>query len=191
MEPFPLTKLPGELQKLIIASYPCISWFTLSKNLKSLASQVISPLDHRNKEAHCALCWAVKSGNIASAIWLIKSQLFDPAHNNNFALRRSSRDGYKPIVELLLKDRRCDPAAVNNWNHWSLLNACQYNHPEIVKLILNDRRVDPSYNNRDLLMYACRSRFREVVELLLRGMRSIGECSRDSMATLGYSITTL
>jgi hypothetical protein len=44
-----LCDLPKDVIKLIISFCPCPQWFTLCKQMKPLALQVISPLEYRNR----------------------------------------------------------------------------------------------------------------------------------------------
>jgi hypothetical protein len=50
-----LLRLPKEVIKVIISYCPCAQWFTLCKELKSLALQAISPLDHRTNYSYGTL----------------------------------------------------------------------------------------------------------------------------------------
>ena len=49
----------------------------------------------------------------------------DPSYLGNYALRTAARDGKADLVELLLEDKRVDPAAKNNW---ALIASAQNGH---------------------------------------------------------------
>jgi hypothetical protein len=105
-----LCDLPRDVLKIIISYCPYGQWFQLSKELSTLASQVISPLKCRISEKG-ALYWALSNKKIVAAISLLKDPRNDPSVENNFAIRHASKCGYKEVVEMLLKDSRVDPYA--------------------------------------------------------------------------------
>jgi ankyrin repeat protein len=191
----PIT-LPNDILKLIIGCYPCRQWFTVSKEISSLASQVISPLQENNKGFHCLLCWAILCRKTAAKT-LLRSGLFDPLHcnalqttcqngnkevlevllqdpgvnpssNSNSAIRIASTYGKKEIVEILLKDHRVDPSALHNQ---AIREASTLGHKEVVKLLLQDPRVNPSDQDNAAIQGAVRRNHNEVVELLLQDPR--------------------
>ena len=69
---------------------------------------------------------------------LIKDNEVDPALDDNFAIRCSSRNGNLNVVKLLLKDNRVDPSALFNF---AIYNADRNKFTNIVKLLWNDKRV--------------------------------------------------
>jgi hypothetical protein len=70
--------LPKDVIKLIIEFCPYGQWFRLSKELNTLASQVISPVDHRISE-NGALCWSLTNSKILAATSLLKDPRIDPS----------------------------------------------------------------------------------------------------------------
>jgi hypothetical protein len=108
--------LPIDVVKLIIQYCPYGQWFRLSKELSTLASQVISPLN-------CRSCWAHRC-----------------SIEQNWAKQLASQHGHKETVEILLKDDRVDPSEYNNY---AIRWASYYGHKEIVEMLLQDSRVDP------------------------------------------------
>jgi hypothetical protein len=66
------TNLPLEIIERIIEYCPCGQWFTVSKEICALASNIISPLDER-KNHHCGLCWSIKKEKTVAALYLLKN----------------------------------------------------------------------------------------------------------------------
>jgi hypothetical protein len=161
--------LPSDILKLIIEYYPTSQWFTVSKESSQLALQVISPLYYR-KTDHCSLCWALKNKIRFAAKSLLTNlhPQLDPSHDDNYAIRWASRNGYTEVVELLLKDPRVDPSDCNNT---ALRWACIFGHKEVVQLLIN--RVNPSVNNNCAIREASKYGREELVGLLLQ---VINEC---------------
>jgi hypothetical protein len=165
---FPLLSLPTDLIKLIISFYPCIQWFTLSKQLNLLAFQVISPLDHRNRKyPFGALEWAVDHNKILAVASLLRDPRIDPSRNENHAIRLAC-DGHQEITEMLLKDPRVDPSV---YNSLTIQNASYKGHTAIVEMLLKDKRVDPSVYNNYAIRYASRNGHERIVEMLLQDTR--------------------
>jgi hypothetical protein len=158
--------LPKDVLKLIIGLYPCPQWFILSKEVNLLASEVISPLDHR-KEDHCAFCWATKNNKILAVISLLKHPHIDPSHNNNDAIFFASKSGNKEIVQILLNDRRVDPCDKRNA---AIRWASQWGYKEVVEVLLKDGRADPAFGDNYAIRYASIGGHKEIVELLLQGI---------------------
>jgi hypothetical protein len=98
-----LYDLPNDVIKLIISYCPCPQWFILSKELKSIASQVISPLDYRTDELCDSFQWAIIYNKICAVTSLLKDSRIDPCAMDNWAIRKASQYGHKEIVELLLQ----------------------------------------------------------------------------------------
>jgi hypothetical protein len=132
-----LCDLPRDTIKLIIEFSPYGQWFRLSKELNTLASQVISPLNCRISE-NGALYWALSHSKILAVKSLLKDPRIDPSAYNNYAIRSASERGFQEIVEILLKDNRVNPADDNNWAiRWARI----HDHKEIVEMLLQDSRV--------------------------------------------------
>jgi ankyrin repeat protein len=74
------------------------------------------------------------------------------------------------IVLLLLKDKRVDPSAQNDY---CIQKAVDGNKIEIVKILLADKRVDPSANGNYALKEAVRLRYYAIAKLLLKYGNSI------------------
>jgi hypothetical protein len=66
-----LCDLPRDVIILIIQFCPYGQWFRLSKELNTLASQVISPLKCRTSE-NGVLIWAIKHNKILAVVSLLK-----------------------------------------------------------------------------------------------------------------------
>ena len=153
-----LCDLPRDVIKLIIQFCPFGQWFQLSKELNTLASQVISPLNHRT-EKNGALYWALENSKILAVISLLKDPRIDPSVNTNMAILHASGEGYKEIVEMLLKDNRVNPAQSNNL---AIRLASEKGHNEIVEILLKDNRVDPSAESNEAICLAS-SNFKIIV----------------------------
>jgi hypothetical protein len=68
-----LLRLPKDVIKLIISYCHCPQWFTLCKELTTLALQVISPLDHRTTNyPFGALEWATSNNKILAVASLLQ-----------------------------------------------------------------------------------------------------------------------
>jgi hypothetical protein len=145
-----LFSIPKDIINIIISYCPCPQWFILCKEFSSLASRVISPLDHRRKERG-ALCWAIKHNKILAVISLLKDPRIDPSINDNKAIRYACDYGQKEIVEILLQDHRVDPSTKHNE---AIQWACEHGHKEIVEMLLKDKRVDPSDDNNFCILEA-------------------------------------
>lgn len=65
----------------------------------------------------------------------------NPAVSDNLAFKEAALNGYKEIVELLIRYDQVDPSSSNNY---ALKWAARNGHAEIVRLIISDRRVHPS-----------------------------------------------
>jgi hypothetical protein len=145
-----LCDLPRDIIKMIIEFCPYGQWFRLSKELSTLASQAISPLNCRTSE-NGALRWAVIRDKALAATSLLKDPRIDPSLDNNWAIRCASFVGQKEVVEILLKDNRVNPSDVDNqaviWASWN-------GHTEIVEMLLQDKRVNPSDCNYETILYA-------------------------------------
>jgi ankyrin repeat protein len=162
-----LCLLPTDLIKVIIAYIPCPQWFVLCKQLRVLASHVISPLDYRSKE-HGSFTWAVRNNKIFAVACLLKlhHDRIDPSVDNNFAIQYATERGYKEIVELLLQDNRTDPSTENNF---AIRIATTNGNKEIVEFLLKDKRIDPAVDNNFVIRYATERGYKEIVQLLLQG----------------------
>lgn len=57
---------------------------------------------------------AVLHNNIEKAKRILKNKNFNPAYDNNFAIRSVSEDANVEFVEMLLEDQRVDPSDCNN-----------------------------------------------------------------------------
>jgi ankyrin repeat protein len=86
--------------------------------------------------------------------------------NENYAMRKSSYEGFTDIVELLLIDGRSDPAVFNNY---PLRQAALEGHIDIIKLLLKDSRI--TMNSIDPLVNAIKANNIEIVKLFLKHSR--------------------
>jgi hypothetical protein len=99
-----LCNLPRDVIKLIIQYYPGTQWFQLSKELSSIASQAISPLDYRPSlfVENGALCWALENNKILAVLSLLKDPRIDPSKDDNFVMNFAIEHNFKEVVEKLL-----------------------------------------------------------------------------------------
>lgn len=80
-------------------------------------------------------------------------------------MQLANSKGYASIVELLLKDIRCDPKARNN--HASCF-ARANGHYEIVMLLLQRDKVDPSDRNNYSFRIAAKRGFIKITDAILQ-----------------------
>jgi hypothetical protein len=134
-------RLPRDLIKEIISYYPCPQWYRLCKELYTLASQVISPVDYvfiMGSLSVGPLEYVVDKGNVEAVAFLLKDPRVNPAANANLSIRAASKLGHKDIVEMLLKDPRVNPTVCyDNALWWAVYSGHKY----IVELILRDPRI--------------------------------------------------
>jgi ankyrin repeat protein len=159
-----LCDLPRDIIQLIIEYCPYGQWFRLSKELNTLASQVISPLHYRTED-NGALCWAIIMDNPLAVISLLKDPRIFPHFE---AMRYACEFGHKEIIEILLKDDRVDPSKYCNS---AIREACYSGHKEIVEMLLKDSRVDPTDNDNEAIQHASMNGHKEIVEMLLKDSR--------------------
>src|SRR5690606_17610592 len=62
----------------------------------------------------------------------------------------ASVHGHLEVVQELLKDKRVDPSARDNY---AIQYASSNGHLEVVKELLKDKRVDPSAENNEAIQY--------------------------------------
>ncbi len=70
---------------------------------------------------------------------LLKDPRVDPSSNNNYAIRKASKNGCVKMVGLLLQDSRVDPPSD------TIEVASNHGHIEIVRLLLLDEYIDGLY----------------------------------------------
>jgi hypothetical protein len=109
-----LCDLPRDIIKWIIQFCPYGQWFRLSKELSSLASQSISPVNPAADYNYAIRC-ASEKGHKEVVEMLLKDSRVNPSAGNNWAIRYASGNGHKEIVEMLLKDSLVDPSADDNY----------------------------------------------------------------------------
>jgi hypothetical protein len=105
-----LRQLPNDLIKIIISYSRCPQWFTLCKQLHTLARHVINPLDYKKtyqwdlKEQNCGpLLWAIYKNNKYAVASLLQDDRVDPSAESNSEIQFASYKGYTEIVKLLLQ----------------------------------------------------------------------------------------
>jgi hypothetical protein len=135
--------IPADLIKNIITLCPCFQWFVLCKQLNHWATQVISPLDHRQRSDGNAFLWAVKNNKINAVAYLLKDNRIDPSTKDNEAIFIASNIGYHETVKLLLQDPRVDPNARDNQ---IIRIAIQKRHKEIVGTIHHTPDLQPFFD---------------------------------------------
>lgn len=98
---------------------------------------------------------------------LLQCKQVDPSIPGDVAIRQMAKKGYVDVVELLLKDIRVNPSALNCFNNNALMNACNEGHITVVKLLLQDPRVDPKVVNNKAIKLASDKGHTEIVKLLI------------------------
>jgi hypothetical protein len=127
-----LCKLPKDIIRIIISYSPCAQWFVLSKEISTLASQTISPLNYKVHDGG-SLFWALAHQKNLAFVSLLKDPRVDPSIDDNNVIRFACEFGHKEQVMLLLKDTRVDPSAKENQ---AMLRATANNHKDIVEILL-------------------------------------------------------
>ncbi|ORY45086.1 hypothetical protein BCR33DRAFT_716428 [Rhizoclosmatium globosum] len=118
-------------------------------------------------ESNGALSLACRTATVETVQLLLEDSRIDPTINTNlFRIAVEQRDGC--LVDLLLRDGRCDPAKQNNQ---ALLVASQTNNEVVVSMLLKDPRVDPMDGECAALREAARNGLLEVVQILLADPR--------------------
>jgi len=90
---------------------------------------------------------AIHSDNSVEAVRaLLNIPYFNPAADNNFAIRYASEKGHNVIVSMLLKDPRVDPEPhkSNIFVDSPLALAVANDHFDTVQVLLNSGRINPS-----------------------------------------------
>jgi ankyrin repeat protein len=134
---------------------------------------------------------SVRSGNLDGVVAALATE--DPSVVHwmlDNALHMAAKEGHYDIVELLLKDGRIDPNAVNKAGYTALHSALLLKHPRIVYLLLKDPRVDPTapYIERGLKrspLELADSRNKQLVNRLLEEPRVIKSLTADIKTRLG------
>ena len=93
---------------------------------------------------------------------------WNPAENDNYAIRFASRFGHSKVVKLLLKDPRVDPRVSNNL---AIRLASEDGHAGVIKLLLEDPRVDPSADDNEAILLASVNGHSKAMKLLLKDKR--------------------
>lgn len=98
---------------------------------------------------------------------LLQCKQVDPSIPDNVAIRIMAQKGCTEVVDLLLKDIRVDPNAMNALGFDALMNACDKDHIEVVKLLLQDPRVNPKAGKNRAIRLASNNDHTEIVKLLI------------------------
>jgi len=105
----------------------------------------------------------VRSGSVALVALALRCGA-EPHASMQYAIREASQSGHAPIVELLLRDARVDPA-VND--QLAIAEASRHGHVAVVNLLLRDARIDPSGTRQYAIRAASTNGHLAVVERLL------------------------
>jgi hypothetical protein len=108
---------------------------------------------------------------------------FNPATDDNYALRSSFEHGHLRVAYMLLKDARVDASAGNNI---ALRVSCQFGVIELVDLLLNHACVDPTVECNFPLRIACAGGHCGVVRrlLALTGSSAVNPAANDNEALM-------
>jgi ankyrin repeat protein len=139
-----------------------------------------------------AIRWAVRNGHPDVVQLLLSDARIDPAAATNSACARhdsgmldslvhdyrgtgennlivfAASKGHAAVVEILLNDKRVDPAAENNK---AVRHAAHLGHTEAVEALLHDDRVDPAACDNHAIQWSARLGFTAVVQMLLQDAR--------------------
>ena len=105
------------------------------------------------------LQYACYKGDIGFVNLLLKSPHVDPSDTttdgirygrdeSDYAIRHAAANGHTEVVKLLLKDKRVDPTARNNF---AIRWAAKKGYQDVVRLLLKDKRVIESLDKKDLI----------------------------------------
>lgn len=108
---------------------------------------------------------------------LIKNNSID-VYEEQWVIKWSSKNGYKDIVELLLKDDGVDPTYNNNN---TIVLATFNGNIDVVKLLLMDGRSDPSAKDNCAIHVSSRCGHIDIVKLLLNDIR-VNPCANNNYA---------
>ena len=81
---------------------------------------------------------------------LLKYEKYNPASDNNYAIRNATYRGNLDIVNLLLKDDRVNPAANHNEALYKVFHS---DSNDVLQLLFNDIRVSESVNSQNYAFY--------------------------------------
>jgi hypothetical protein len=121
---------------------------------------------------------SIKKNQVDVVKFLLNDNRVEPNSFRNL-IEMVSIKGYSSILEILLKDGRCDP---NEAITLSSING----HVECVKILMQDKRVDPSMDSNGSLKMADRNGHIEVVKLLLSDPRVVNKLSDKEISELQY-----
>tara|TARA_Y100001960_G_scaffold324037_1_gene403535 strand:- start:535 stop:1629 length:1095 start_codon:yes stop_codon:yes gene_type:complete len=114
---------------------------------------------------------AIKENDIQSVKSLINKDRVDPSFDNNSPLLFCCDKGYTEIFELLINDKRVNPADNTYFDGFFMEVVCQKGHFDIAKLLLNDERIDPSISNNHIIHTAYVNEHFDIVKLLWNDQR--------------------
>jgi hypothetical protein len=163
-----LVGIPTDVLKEIVAFYPSKQWFSLCRQLHSIAEQVIvpAPCKFLNYETiHGALCTVMKENNLVAAYWLLNNpQLGNVAANSSCTLRTAIECKLSQIALTLLQRPGIDPAACNNQ---PIEAAARQGLSRCIQGLLQFPQVDPSVNKNRPLQISIESSQENAVKFLL------------------------
>lgn len=100
--------------------------------------------------------------------WRVGTKIFNPARDDNAAIKRMAMLGNLDAVRALLRDPRVDPSANDNA---AIGLASRGGHLEVVKELLKDPRVNPSTKDNYAIKKALKYRNWLVLRELLKDKR--------------------
>lgn len=104
-----------------------------------------------------------------SSLWRdVGAYIFDPADDDNDAIKEACARGLTVAVRHLLLDSRVDPAVDNSWCFGL---AATSGHADVMRLLLSDPRINPAMNSNLPLLTASLRGHAHVVDLLLSDSR--------------------
>ena len=116
---------------------------------------------------------AIENNKINIIKTLLKDLSFLPNFDDNQAFQLSARLGHIEIVELLLNDKRIDPAVVTIpqiLGSPCTINSNKTNY-NIVELLLKNKIIDPSIDYNYAIIYSSKFGHEQIVDLLLKDKR--------------------
>ena len=100
-------------------------------------------------------------------------------------IRWAAEQGHDKVVRVLLRDKRVDPTAEDNF---CLQIACSKGYSRLLELLLRDKRCDPSKSNSIALWIAAESGFLDCVELLVQDRRIDLNAKHDNLTALEVAL---
>ena len=135
---------------------------------------LLSPLDHvksGHRSPNFGSDWAICAAAHVGRIDVVQMLIGDRRVDpaaGNRAIILASTNGHVDVVKLLIKHVRVDPSTDDNA---PIRRASEKGHAEVVQLLIADKRTNPSANRDYAIRFACENGHDSVVAILLKDTR--------------------